>query len=172
MFSDRSLPVAAVAWGAAVCEQIQTFCIWQNGRNSSVARWDLHAIDNSYQNTVTVFLSTKWGIKLTQLKQEILTCCSIMKAESWWGELLFGFGELKAKWTKTGPLIGKHLGWTSWAFARVCAVSHEHFSNAQYACRWDDKWQKNSSNSFHTHIREWYWQSFATAWCLHVRSHL
>lgn len=80
MSSDRSLPVAAVAWGAAVCEQIQTFLRlteWEERQ-----RRDSHAIDNSYQNAVTVFLSTKWGIKLAQLKQHILTCCSILKAES------------------------------------------------------------------------------------------
>lgn len=62
------------------------------------------------EHSVSVFLRAKWGIKLTQLKQQIWTWCSIIKAESWWREFMFSLGGVNARWTKPGLLIIKHLG--------------------------------------------------------------
>lgn len=52
IFSDRSLPVTAVTWGAGVCAQIQTLCLWQIGRNSSVTHRASPRISKRCQNTL------------------------------------------------------------------------------------------------------------------------
>lgn len=102
IFSDRSLPVAAVTWGAGVCAQMQTLCVWRIGKNSSVAHRASHTINKRCQNILFGCFSGPSGA-LNAVQTGILFNLLLVTRDLWGG------GGCKSRWTKNRPSDYKAL---------------------------------------------------------------